>query len=103
MITEKELLLYNIKNGVGLNSKDISDKLRDDKEFMLELIEYYACALRWASRKLLDDTDFLLSAVKANKELVEYGVFYREIKKHPDIVSKMDVDTMRLILSFMLS
>ncbi len=44
--------------------KYASGRLKDDKNFILEAVNYHGYALNYASKRIYEDKDFVLAAIK---------------------------------------
>jgi hypothetical protein len=69
-IDDKDSVMANL---FGFNLDDASDRLKDDKDLVLAIVEVNPSALIYASKRLKDDETVVLAAVKKNAICLVYA------------------------------
>jgi hypothetical protein len=87
LITDDEYILNRMREGKWKTIKHASMKLRDDHSFMIKAIRLNRYALDYASDRLKSDKTFALEAMDYAAENVQY--LPRTILKDPDIMKKV--------------
>ena len=80
---DKKEFLEDIKNGGANGWIILSPELADDKETILKAIEYRPSIIRYASKRLQNDREVALEAIKSNekkRELFLYDYISEELK-----------------------
>lgn len=86
MTMTKEEILDNL-NLYPLILEDLNDDFLADKDFMLEVIEKFGCKqLRFASKELLDDENFMENAIKTKPLSIEFAS--KRLRKNKNIIMK---------------
>lgn len=86
---DKEVVLACLEqDNYGLSLSHASDRLRNDKEFMLQVVDVNVKALKYLSDRLKNDSDFILNAFDKDNRSIEYAS--NELKANNQFISKIN-------------
>ena len=91
---KKQTVHQKVKNDI-VNLPDISEKLKDDKDFAIKLVKENPYMLNKFSEKLRNDKEFIKEACKENSLVFEYaGEKLKE--KYPTIDKLFEISTKKV-------
>ncbi len=86
---DKDIILTALeRDSYGLSLSHASDRLRNDEEFMLQVVDVNIKALKHLSDKLKNNSDFMLKAFDKDNRSIEYAS--NELKSNKEFMSKIN-------------
>ena len=83
LIDNKPFIMYKVFQDVSY-LRIASERIKNDKDFMLNIVKYAGEALEYAPEKLRNDREIVLAAVKQNAKALEYAS--SELKNDKEVV-----------------
>ena len=86
---DKDVILAALeRDNFGLSLSHASDRLRNDKEFMLKVADVNIKALKFLSDRLKNDSDFILKAFEKDNRSLEYAS--SELKANKEFMAEIN-------------
>ena len=86
---DKDVILAALEqDNFGLSLSHASDRLRNDKEFMLKVADVNIKALKFLSDRLKNDSDFILKAFEKDNRSLEYAS--SELKANKEFMAEIN-------------
>lgn len=86
---DKDIILTALeRDSYGLSLSHASDRLRDDEEFMLQVVDVNIKALKHLSDRLKNNSDFMLKAFDKDNRSIEYAS--NELKSNKEFMSRIN-------------
>lgn len=85
-LQDNEEVVLQAINGYGWAFKYASDRLKNDKDVVFTAVSNYAYALQWASDELRDDKEIVLKALETNGYALAYAS--PRLRDNGDVIKK---------------
>lgn len=86
MLSDENIILEAIKNGELFCFANVSDDIRNNREFMLKAIELNSDCIGYSSNKLLNDSDYMIEVIKKNPKCINFASV--DLKHEKDFMLK---------------